>query len=136
MLRPMAKGNPDALAMREIKYGARSDAAQQKAAAAALLEAGRVAEALDLYLLCEDGAGIEAIQKRACAEGRPVWLIMIERIGRAISAADWKACAESAFRDERWREAYRAFLRAGDEAGLARVQEKIPGYEIYVPQGK
>ena len=37
---------------------------------------------------------------------------------------------------QRWREAYRCFLRAGDEDALARAQEKIPDYELYLPQGK
>jgi hypothetical protein len=132
----MAKGIPDALGMREIKYGVRSEAAQQRATAEQLLADGRVAEALDLYLLCEDDAGIESIQKRACEEGRPVWLVMIERVERTISAAEWKACGDAAFRAERWREAFRAYTRAGDEEGLARVHDKVPGYEIYIPQGK
>ena len=136
MLRTMPKGPPDAIQMREIKYGTKADRAQQVAVAAGLLDAGRVAEALDLYLLAKDEEGVAGIRKRAAAEGRPVWLIMIERDGRAVAAAEWKACGEAAFAAERWREAFRAFTRAEDDAGLARVQEKIPGYEIYVPQGK
>lgn len=132
----MAKGIPDALQMREVKYGEKTQPAQQLSIAKSLLDAGRVAEALDLFLLAGDDASVQAIHKRACTEGRPVWLVMIERTGRTITSADWKACGEAAFRKERWREAFRAFTMAGDEAGLARAQEKVPGYEIYVPQGK
>ncbi|MHC4849011.1 MAG: hypothetical protein ACYTEG_11220 [Planctomycetota bacterium] len=132
----MAKGIPDALQMREVKYGEKTQPTQQLALAKTLLEAGRVAEALDLFLLAGDEASVTAIHKRACAEGRPVWLVMIERTGRTITSADWKACGEAALRGERWREAFRAFTMAGDEAGIARAQEEIPGYEIYVPQGK
>jgi len=136
MLRAMPKGLPDAIQMRDLKYGAKADAGHKRAAAGELLAAGRVAEALDLYLLAGDEEGVAGIRKRACEEGRPVWLVMIERDGRSIGAAEWKACGEAAFAAERWREAFRAFTRAGDETGLARVQEKVPGYEIYVPQGK
>ncbi|MHC4939697.1 MAG: hypothetical protein ACYTHK_12060 [Planctomycetota bacterium] len=132
----MAKGIPDALTMRDVKYGAKTQPAQRAVVAKSLLDSGRVAEALDLYLLAGDDAAVQSIQQRACAEGRPVWLVMIERTGRVISAADWKACGDAAFRKERWREAFRAFTMAGDEAAIARTQEKIPGYEIYVPQGK
>ena len=132
----MAKGIPDALQMREVKYGEKTQPAQQTALAKSLLDCGRVAEALDLFLLAGDEASVTSIHKRACAEGRPVWLVMIERTGRTITSADWKACGEAALRKERWREAFRAFTMAGDEAGIARAQEKVPGYEIYVPQGK
>ena len=137
----MAKGIPDAIAMREVKFGAKTQPAQQVAFAKTLLEAGRVAEALDLLLLAGDEKGIATIRKRACTDGRPVWLIMIEHSmveggGQSISAAEWTECGEAALRAERWREAFRAFTMAGDEANLTRVQEKIPNYEIYVPQGK
>ncbi|MEM8884253.1 MAG: hypothetical protein AAGD14_09305 [Planctomycetota bacterium] len=132
----MARGVPDAMQMREIKYGAKTTPAAQQQTAAALLQAGRVAESLDLSILAGDDAAVASIRKRACDEGRPIWLIMIERAHSAIPTDEWRACAEAAFRAERWRDAFRAFTRADDEAGLERVREKIPGYEIYVPDGK
>ena len=132
----MVKGIPDAIAMRELKYGAKTQAAHQIALADEFLREGRVAEAVDLLLLASDDDGVKSIRARAATEGRPVWLVMIERTGATISRDEWKACGDAAFRDERWREAFRALTMAGDEEGLARVQDKIPGYEIYVPQGK
>ncbi|MHC4954075.1 MAG: hypothetical protein ACYTGZ_09305 [Planctomycetota bacterium] len=132
----MAKGMPDALQLRELKYGAKAQPAQQVALANKLLAANRVAEALDLLLIAGDEAGIAKIRTRAIAEGRPVWLLMMERVGHAISKSDWDGCGRAAESAGRWREAYRAFTRAGDEDALTRVREKLPDYEIYVPEGK
>ena len=132
----MAQGLPDALQLRHIKYGAKSQPAQQLQVARALIDAGRVAEALDLYLIADDEAGITAIKQRATTEGRPVWLVMIQRAERPVTAADWKACGEAAEKAGRLREAYRAFTMAKDESGLTRLEETLPGYEMYVPEGK
>ena len=132
----MAKGMPDALQLREVKYGAKSQPSYQSALAAEFESAGRVAEALDLYLLAHDEAGIQSIHKRAVAEGRPVWLVMIQHNGRPVAASEWQQCGAAAEAAGRLREAYRAFTFAGDEAGLARIHESLPDYEIYVPQGK
>ncbi len=136
MLRDMASEMLDALQLRNLKFGEKSQPSQQIAAASNLFAAGRVAEALDLYLIAGDQEGMDRVRKRATEEGRPVWLIMLERVGEQISAEEWSACGEAAFRAGRWREAYRAFVVAEDESGLERVHERIPGYEIYVPQGK
>ena len=116
MLAPMAKAIPDALAMREVKYGEKTPPAQRVALADEMLADGRVAEALDLLLIADDERGVQSIRKRAANEGRPVWLVMIARDGGTITTAEWKACGESALRDARWREAFRAFTIAGDEA--------------------
>jgi len=132
----MAQGLPDALQLRHIKYGAKSQPAQQLQVARAMIAAGRVAEALDLYLITGDEAGIAEIQTRATTEGRPVWLVMIQRAERPVSVADWTACGEAAEKAGRLREAYRAFTMAKDESGLARLEETLPGYEMYVPEGK
>ena len=67
---------------------------------------------------------------------RPALLLMIERAQRPVPAAQWKAAGEAAFGHGRLREAFRCFQKAGHEEGLARVRERLPGYEIYVPQGK
>jgi len=132
----MANGMPDALQLREVKYGVKSQSAQQIKLASAMESAGRVAEALDLYLLAGDEDGVQSIRKRAVAEGRPVWLLMAQREGHTVSHDDWKQCAAAAEAAGRLREAYRAYRFAEDEGGLARIHESLPGYEIYVPQGK
>jgi hypothetical protein len=136
MLRHMAAGMLDALQLRNVKYGANSQPSQQVAAAAKLLASGRVAEAFDLYEIADDKPGMDSVRKQAQEDGRPVLLIMLQHAGQQVQAEEWSACGEAAYRASRWREAYRAFLAAEDEGGLERVREKIPGYEIYVPQGK
>jgi len=132
----MAKELPDALQLRETKYGAKSQPASQSACARELVAAGRVAEALDLFLIAGDDDGAADVRKRAVAEGRPVWLVMLERTGVEITGSEWKACGIAAEAAGRLRESFRAFTRADDEAGIARIHEALPDYEIYVPQGK
>jgi hypothetical protein len=136
MLRNMAAGMLDALQLRNLKFGEKSQPSQQVAAASQLLAAGRVAEAFDLYQIAGNEEGMNSVRTRATEEGRPVWLIMILRSGQTVSTDEWSACGEAALRASRWREAFRAFLAAENESGLERVREQIPGYEIYVPQGK
>ncbi|MCK6461135.1 MAG: hypothetical protein L6Q95_14735, partial [Planctomycetes bacterium] len=101
-----------------------------------LLAAGRVYDALDLFLIANDEKGISEIFSKAVLEGLPVLLLMLKRAGRPISPKDWSEAARKALSEGRHREAFRCFLEAGDEDGLARVREKLPGYEIYTPQGK
>lgn len=132
----MASSLPDSLQLREIKYGAKSTPEAQAAVGEQLLAAGRTAEALDLFLLAGEDAAVRRIFELALAEGRPALLMDIERRGRPVSREDWKVAGESAMKAERWREAFQCFLHANDEESLARVQEKIPDYELYLPQGK
>jgi hypothetical protein len=135
--RIMARDLPDAMRMREIKYGAKANPAEQSRVARALLEAGRLSEALDLFQLGKDEKGIREIRRKALAEGRLVLLLTLQRGGGSpIEPGDWKEAGDAAFAAGRWREAFRCFTLANDEAGLARVREKIPDYEPYTPPGK
>jgi hypothetical protein len=127
---------PDSLGLREIKFGPKSTREQRIEWARRYLEAGRTAEALDLFLLANDEAGVSEMRRLAIEQGRPILLLGLQRAGRAVPAGEWSACGEVAFRDGRWREAFRAFSEAKDEPGLAKAREKLPGYEIYTPQGK
>jgi hypothetical protein len=127
---------PDTLRMREIKYSERVTDAERSRVARALLEAGRAVEALDLFLLARDEAAVAGIEEAAVRGGRPVLLLLCERAHRPIPKARWQAAGEAAFAAGRFREAFRCFDKAGDEEGVARVRERLPGYEIYVPQGK
>jgi len=132
----MSADLPNSLQLREIKYSDRSTPKAQVAAGEQFLAAGRTAEALDLFLLAGDDAAVRRILELALAEGRPALLMDIERRGRPVSREDWKVAGEGAMKAERWREAFQCFLHANDEESLARVQEKIPDYELYLPQGK
>ncbi|MHC4340654.1 MAG: hypothetical protein ACYSX0_10650 [Planctomycetota bacterium] len=133
----MARDLPDPLQLREVKYGEKTTPANRSQLARSLLEAGRQAEALDLYLLANDGTGIQEMRRIATEQGRPILLIMLSRSGEhTVSPKEWMAAGEVAFKEARWREAFRCFTMAGDEAALERLRDKLPDYEIYVPQGK
>jgi hypothetical protein len=132
----VAQDLPDTIALREIKFGERVPPAKRVKVANDLLAAGRIYDALDLFLLASDEKGIAEIRKRAAREGLPVLLLMLKRAGRTPEVREWTLAGEKAFADRRFREAFRCFLEAGDEAGLARVKEQLPGYDIYTPQGK
>jgi hypothetical protein len=132
----MAQDLPDTLALREIKFGERVLPAKRVKVARDLLAAGRIYDALDVFLLATDEKGISEVRRRAVADGLPVLLLMLKRAGRTPETREWSEAAEKALADGRFREAFRCFLEAGDETGLARVREKLPGYEIYTPQGK
>ncbi len=132
----MAHELPDTLQLREIKYGVKTSAPKRSETARQLLEAGRVAEALDLFLLAEDDEGTKEIRRLALESGRPVLLLMIRHAGRDVTAAEWSLAGTAALEAGRWREAFRCYFEAGDEDGLARVREKLPEYEIYTPPGK
>jgi len=132
----MAQDLPDALAMREVKYGDKTPPERRLKVAKDLIEAGRIYEALDLLLIAKDEAGVAALRARAAKEGLPVILLMLKRAGQTPAPAEWAAAGEGAFSAGRYRDAFRCYLEAGDEAGLERVREKLPGYELYTPAGK
>lgn len=133
---PVAENLPDTLALREIKYGERTPHAKRVKVGKDLLAAERIYDALDLFLLAGDEKGIADVCARAVKEGLPVLLLVLKRAGRLPDAREWSAAGENAFAKGRFREAFRCFLEASDEAGLARVREKLPGYDLYTPQGK
>lgn len=132
----MAETFPNALQIREIKYAPRTTREERVALARRLEGAGRVAEALDLYLIAGDEAGIASVRARAAREGRPILLLMLARANRPVSADEWRAAGDAAFAAGRWRDAFRAYTEARHEPGLARVREKVPDYQLFTPQGK
>ncbi len=132
----MAQGLPDALRLRELKYSPKIPDSERSSVARRLLECGRAAEALDLFLLAGDDQGVEEIFALAKQEGRVILLVALVHAGRNVSAADWKQVGDRACAGERWREAFRAYSEAGDEPGLEKVRAEIPDYELWSPQGK
>ncbi len=132
----MAQGLPDALRLRELKYSPKVPDSERSAVARRLLECGRVAEALDLFLLAGDDQGVEDIYSVAKREGRVILLVALVSAARKVSAPDWKQAGDRACDTERWREAFRAYSEAGDEPGLEKVRAEIPDYELWSPQGK
>ena len=112
----MARDLPDPIQLREVKYGEKSTAADRSRLAARLREAGRHAEALDLYLLANDESGVAELRRIAVEQGRPLLLVMLSRSGEhPVNKKEWKAAGEAALKDARWREAFRCFTMAGDD---------------------
>ncbi|MHC4960216.1 MAG: hypothetical protein ACYTGN_17820 [Planctomycetota bacterium] len=132
----MAATLPDALQLRDLKYGEKHSAEARRRMAQRFFEAGRMAEALDLFHLAGDDAGVQAVRDRVLAEGRPHAILSLIRVGLEVTAAEWSQAGHGALAAGRFREAFRCFTEAADEDGLAAVHEKIPSYEIYTPQGK
>jgi hypothetical protein len=132
----MAERLPDTLALREIKYGEKASPARQKKVARDFLGCDRAADALDLFLLAQDEDGIREVMAWAVKEGHSSLLLTLKRAGRGPTPADWSAAGEKGLAAGRWRDAFRCFREASDEAGLARVREKLPDYDIYTPAGK
>ncbi len=127
---------PNPLKMREIKYGEKASNAERSRLAASLFQQGLTTEAVDLFLLAGDEQGLAEAKRHALSDGRPLLLAMLARGGRQVAPEEWRACGEACFAAERWREAYRSFVAAGDEAAIARVRERIPEFEPYTPEGK
>ena len=127
---------PDTLGLRDVLYGERTTPARRAKVTRDLLEAGRIYDALDLLLVANDEKGTSEIRDRAVREGLPVLLLMLRRAGKVLKPSEWSTAGEAAFSAGRYREAFRCFREAGDEAGLAKVREKLPNYDLYTPQGK
>ncbi len=68
----VADNPPDTLGLREIKYGERTTHAKRLKVANDLLAAGRIYDALDLFLIAGDEKGIREIRGHAVKEGLPV----------------------------------------------------------------
>jgi hypothetical protein len=132
----MAQDLPDVLRLREIKYGAKTTAEERSAVARQFLEAGSLAEALDLFLIVGDEKGIRQIRLKAIEQGRPALLLMLVRAEREVTPEEWRNAGEAARRADRPREAFRCFAMANDEAALEDLRSELPDYEIYIPQGK
>ncbi len=132
----MARPIPDLLARREIKYGEKSTDADRIRLGDELREADQLTEALEVYLLAHHETGVDKLRKHARRAGRPSMLLTLRRAHAEITREEWVECGAAAERAGRWREAYRAYTEAGDEARLETVQANLPGYEIYIPAGK
>jgi hypothetical protein len=126
---------PTALAMRELKYGQDAPAAEKDRWAKALREAGRRAEAILLYEGRTDSPALKEDLAWAVREGAAFYLFSLQRMGLAVSAEQFRACAESAESKERWYDARRCWQLLEDQAGLARVAPHLPGYVAPPPPG-
>jgi len=132
----MAQELPDTLRLREIKYGVKTSAEDRSGTARQFLDAGCLSEALDLFLIADDAKGIRQVKQKAIDQGRPALLLMLERAEREVTPEEWRSAGRSARAADRPREAFRCFTMAEDETALEELRSELPGYEIYIPQGK
>jgi hypothetical protein len=116
---------PNALQMRQLKYG-RSDPAERDRVAKTLRELGRHAEALLLYEGRVDHPFVREEMKRAADHGEAFPLLLLRKMGASIAPEQFRTCAEAAERKERWLDARQAWLALGDEAAVRRIAEHLP----------
>ncbi len=89
-------------------------------------EAGRLGETLEMLAVTRDEKRLRALRELAISRGEVFVLTQTERfLGDEASAKDWKAVAEKALSEGRFRQAEAAFLRAGEEEKAAGAAEKI-----------
>ncbi len=127
---------PDTLELREIKYGEKTTNELRVTTGELFLREGRLAEALELFILADDQNSIARMRELAQKNGLPWLLVSLRRDGHEVTPDHWLRAGEAAEAAGRWRDGFRAYTEAEDEDALARVREKIPGYDFYVPQGK
>lgn len=117
---------PDALEMRDLKYGRRREAAERDRVAALLREEGRRAEAVLLFDGRPDHPFLAEEQAWAVAGGRVFHLLALRRLGRDVGDEDLRRAATSAEKAGRWMEARLGWLALDDEAALRRFAEHLP----------
>ncbi len=116
---------PNALQMRDVKYGEASEAERDRLAGA-LRAQGRRAEALLLYERQPNHPSLREEADWAAGQGAGFHLLAVQRGGREIPEAQFRACAAAAEQRGRWMEARLCYEAVGDSAELARIAEHLP----------
>jgi len=116
---------PNALAMRELKYGEATEAARD-AVAETLRAEGRRAEAVLLFEGRPDHPFLREEALWAVSQGDGYHLLALQRLGREISEPEFRDCAAAAREHGRWLDARHCFLALGDEAALREIAEQLP----------
>lgn len=116
---------PDALKMRELKYGEGGDATRDEVASR-LLAQGRRSEAILLY----EGRGghpfLAAERDWAVSAGDAFHLVSVRRLGCPVGPEHLRACAEAAEARGRWMDARNAWMQLGEGAAVARIAPHLP----------
>ncbi len=116
---------PNALEMRALKYGDRSEA-ERDAVAEALMAQGRRSEAILLYEGRPDHPFLEEERRQAVAEGRVFHLLSLRRLRKEIPPGDLRAAAGHAEAAGRWLEARLAWQALDEEDEIRRIAEHLP----------
>lgn len=116
---------PDALEMRELKYGNRSDAERDRVAEA-LLAAGRRSEALLLFEGRLDHPQLASEKRYALEEGASFHLLSLRRMGLTVTEEDLRVCALAAERKGRYLDARQCWAALGEEGEIERIADHLP----------
>jgi hypothetical protein len=126
------------LSKRDLLYSDKSTDEELNAAADEFLEMERYGEALEFLEMTRDRGRLDRIEQAAAKRGDTFLLLRVERLrGEPVPAGTWRDISEKAVSLGKYYDAYRALLRAGDEAKAEELREKhLPGYEPFRPEGK
>ncbi len=116
---------PDALAMRNLKYGD-APAAERDRVAGVLRSAGRRTEALLLYEGRSQHESLVSLRDHAITHGLAFPLLALRRMGGEVTEAHLRGAAEAAEKGGRWLEARQLRLALGDTAALERLAPHLP----------
>jgi sirohydrochlorin ferrochelatase len=116
---------PNALEMRELKYGDLPDTEKDRVAEELRAE-GRRAEAILLFQGRADHPFLADEARWAVAEGNGFHLVSLARMGRPVGPEELRACARSAEQRGRWMDARLCYVELGDEAAVQAVREHLP----------
>jgi hypothetical protein len=116
---------PNALAMRELKYGDTPDA-EKDLKAQELRSVGRRPEAILLFQGRGDHPFLAEEETWAVAEGNGFHLVSLMRLGRDVAEDSLRACAAAAEAKGRWLDARLCYLELSDQAAIRAIAEHLP----------
>lgn len=116
---------PNALEMREFKYGTASEA-EKDLKAQELRSLGRRAEAILLFEGRGEHPFLAEEETWAVAEGNGFHLVSLIRLGHSVAPERLRDCAASAEGKGRWLDARLCYLEVNDEAAIRKISEHLP----------
>ena len=136
--RGVATPVPDDIVERRRILYARDGKDRIAAAAGSLLQAGRIAEALEFLERAKDQALLADARRRAVDAGDAFALKRACSIlGAEASPDEWRSLAARAEAKERWFDAVNAYERAGDVEKSDEVRaNRCPDYRPFKPANK
>lgn len=121
-------GLPDAIERRELLDGSRRDATDLDELGGLYQQAGLLSDALDCFERTKNAGKLEEL-KAIIIESDPFLLLRLDACAFVeVSTEDWLKAARHAESTGRHIHALRAYERAGDEAGKARVTESLNAF--------
>ncbi len=116
---------PDALAMRQLKYGDAPDTERDRIARV-LIAAGRLSEALLLVERRPDHPIAAELRDEAVRAGRPFALLSLRRSGRAVTDDELAEASRVAEAAGRFLDARLGYAALGDEEAIRRIADRLP----------